>query len=44
MPADEDAGTLTLSLPAPTAPNGVNLIKIYASDEDYDAADPAPVE
>ncbi len=42
MPDDEDAGTLTLSLPVPTDPNGVNLIKIYASDEDYDAKAKAP--
>lgn len=42
MPKDEDAGTLTLSLPVPTDPNGVNLIKIYASDEDYDAKAKAP--
>ena len=42
MPADEDAGTLTISLPAPTAPNGVNLIKIYASDEAYAADAAAP--
>ena len=41
-PDDEDAGTLTLSLPVPTDPNGVNLIKIYASDEKYGVTDPAP--
>lgn len=43
-PDDQDGETLVIDLPVPTDPNGVNLIKIYASDEAYDAEDPAPVE
>lgn len=41
-PADEDAGFLQISLPAPTEANGVNLIKIYASDEAYSLGNAAP--
>ena len=42
MPAHEDAGTLQIDMPAPTTANGVNLIKIYASDEPYAAKAKAP--
>ena len=41
-PVDEDNETLTIDLPVPETPNGVNLIKIYASDEKYGVTDPAP--
>jgi len=41
-PHDQDGETLVIDLPVPTDPNGVNLIKIYASDEAYKAEDPAP--
>lgn len=41
-PDDEDNGFLQIKMPAPTTPNGVSLIKIYASDEAYEAGDPAP--
>ena len=42
MPDDEDDGSLQIDMPAPTTANGVNLIKIYASDEAYDAKAKAP--
>ncbi|MGI5867904.1 MAG: hypothetical protein ACOX9C_00470 [Kiritimatiellia bacterium] len=42
-PDDEDDEALELKMPAPTTANGVNLIKIYASDGSYDANDPAPI-
>ena len=42
FPDDEDAKFLQIQMPAPTTPNGVNLIKIYASDEAYAADDDAP--
>lgn len=35
MPDDEDDGSLQIDMPAPTTANGVNLIKIYASDAAY---------
>jgi len=41
-PVDEDAGFLQIDLPAPTTANGVNLIKIYASDGPYAAKAAAP--
>ena len=41
-PADQDGETLTIDLPVPTTANGVNLIKIYASDEPYAAKAKAP--
>ena len=44
MPEDEDDGSLQIDMPAPTTANGVNLIKIYASDERYAAEAAAPVE
>ena len=34
-PDDEDDGSLQIDMPAPTTANGVNLIKIYASDAPY---------
>jgi hypothetical protein len=43
-PVHQDRETLVIDLPVPTDPNGVNLIKIYASDEAYEAEDTAPVE
>lgn len=42
LPDDEDAGFLQIDMPAPTTANGVNLIKIYASDESYAAEAAAP--
>ena len=42
MPDDEDDGSLQIDMPAPTTANGVNLIKIYASDEPYAAEAAAP--
>lgn len=41
-PADEDLGFLQITLPAPTEANGVNLVKIYASDEAFGANADAP--
>lgn len=34
-PADQDAGFMKMAMPVPAQANGVNIIKIYASDEYY---------
>ncbi len=41
-PADQDAGFIKMAMPVPTQANGVNIIKIYASDESYVQGASAP--
>lgn len=44
LPGDETAGFIKLTMPVPTAANEVKIIKIYASDAEYEAGDPAPTQ